>query len=118
MDMKELEELRNGAYENVKIYKDRTKRKHDRKILNKSFSIGMFVLLFNSRLKFFPKKLKSRWSGPFIVEKVLPFGVLELKHPNSQDSFRVNGHKVKQYFPAMHEETKTVEIMYFNDAPI
>ena len=47
----ELEELRNEAYDNAKIYKDKTKKWHDYKIMRKEFRVGKLVLLCNSKLK-------------------------------------------------------------------
>ncbi|KAL5568895.1 hypothetical protein UlMin_025470 [Ulmus minor] len=67
----EMEEFRNNAYENAKIYKEKTKKWHDRHIQKRDFEEGQQVLLFNSRLKLFPGKLRSRWSGPFTVNKIL-----------------------------------------------
>nr|GEY43347.1 reverse transcriptase domain-containing protein [Tanacetum cinerariifolium] len=63
IQINELNELRNQAYENSLIYKEKTKRIHDSKIKNRVFNIGDIVLLFNSRLNLFSSKLKSRWSG-------------------------------------------------------
>ncbi|KAG7559383.1 Integrase catalytic core [Arabidopsis thaliana x Arabidopsis arenosa] len=74
VDLHELEEIRLEAYESSKVYKERTKAFHDKKIVPKDFKAGDQVLLFNSRLKLFPGKLKSRWSGPFTIKEVLPFG--------------------------------------------
>ncbi|KAF3445880.1 hypothetical protein FNV43_RR11057 [Rhamnella rubrinervis] len=70
LQLSELEELRNDAYENSKIQKARTKAFHDKRILRKTFDIGQKVLLYNSRIHIFPGKLISRWSGPFIVKHV------------------------------------------------
>ncbi|KAJ9167510.1 hypothetical protein P3X46_022157 [Hevea brasiliensis] len=67
LQLNELEEIRQDAYENAKIFKDKIKRWHDRRIVRKEIKEGDLVLLFNSRLKLFPGKLKSRWSGPFKV---------------------------------------------------
>ncbi|GJS98208.1 reverse transcriptase domain-containing protein [Tanacetum coccineum] len=67
VQLNELNELRDHAYENSLIYKEKTKRIHDAKIKNRVFNVGDQVLLFNSRLKIFSGKLKSRWSGPFTV---------------------------------------------------
>ncbi|KAL5581963.1 hypothetical protein UlMin_014405 [Ulmus minor] len=69
LQLNEMEEFRNNAYENAKIYKEKTKRWHDRHIKKRDFKEGQQVLLFNSRLKLFPGKLRSRWSGPFTVNK-------------------------------------------------
>ncbi|GKF33870.1 reverse transcriptase domain-containing protein, partial [Tanacetum coccineum] len=76
--LNELNELRDQAYENSLIYKEKTKRIHDAKIKNRVFNVGDRVLLFNSRLKIFSGKLKSRWSGPFTVVQVFPYGTVEL----------------------------------------
>nr|GFC53918.1 reverse transcriptase domain-containing protein [Tanacetum cinerariifolium] len=55
------------------------------------------VLLFNSCLKIFSGKLKTRWSGPFTITRVFPYGTIELSQPNGLN-FKVNGHRVKHYF--------------------
>nr|GEV89050.1 reverse transcriptase domain-containing protein [Tanacetum cinerariifolium] len=67
VQINELNELRDQAYKNSLIYKEKTKRLHDSKIKNRVFNIGDRVLLFNSRLKIFFDKLKSRWCGPFTI---------------------------------------------------
>nr|GEU85739.1 reverse transcriptase domain-containing protein [Tanacetum cinerariifolium] len=65
LQLNELNELCNQAYENTFIYKEKTKKLHDSKIKNRIFNVGDRVLLFNSRLKIFSRKLKTHWSGPF-----------------------------------------------------
>ena len=77
--MNELEELRNEAYDNAKIYKKKTKKWNDQRILRKEFKVGELVLIYNLRLKLFPGKLKSRWSGPYTVIVVKPFGEVTLR---------------------------------------
>ncbi|GKD86518.1 hypothetical protein Tco_1357672 [Tanacetum coccineum] len=77
--MNELNELRDQAYENSLIYKEKTKRIHDAKIKNRVFNVGDRVLLFNSRLKIFSGKLKSCWSGPFTIVQVFPYGTVEFR---------------------------------------
>ncbi|GJR92726.1 reverse transcriptase domain-containing protein [Tanacetum coccineum] len=69
----------------------------DSKIKNRIFNVGDQVLLFNSRLKIFSGKLKTRWSGPFTITKVFPYGTIELSQPDGPN-FKVNGHRVKHYF--------------------
>nr|GEU65724.1 reverse transcriptase domain-containing protein [Tanacetum cinerariifolium] len=97
LQLNELNELRDQAYENSLIYKERTKKLHDSKIKNRIFNVGDQVLLFNSRLKIFSGKLKTRWSGPFTITQVFPYGTVELSQPNGPN-FKVNGHRVKHYF--------------------
>ncbi|XP_021856021.1 uncharacterized protein [Spinacia oleracea] len=102
LDLHELEELRMNAYDSASIYKAKSKEYHDRNIPKKDFQEGEKVLFFNSKLNLFPGKLKSRWSGPFEVRKVLPYGSLELWNKDKCDFFKVNGHRVKKYFEGAH----------------
>ncbi|GJX25073.1 hypothetical protein Tco_0231369 [Tanacetum coccineum] len=95
--LNELNELRDQAYENSLIYKERTKKLHDSRIKNRIFHVGDQVLLFNSRLKIFSGKLKSRWSGPFTITEVYPYGTAKLSHPDGSN-FKVNCHRLKHYF--------------------
>ena len=94
--MNELEELRNEAYNNAIIYKDKTKKWHDQKILKNEFKAGEQVLLYNSKLKLFPRKLKSRWSGSYTVVASTPFGAVTLKIDYVCE-FKVNGQILKHY---------------------
>ncbi|GJW95989.1 hypothetical protein Tco_0177797 [Tanacetum coccineum] len=77
--LNESAELRDGAYENTRIYKEQTKKWHDSRLRgDKDFKVGDKVLLYNSRLKMYPGKLKSKWSGPNIVKTVYPYGAVEI----------------------------------------
>ncbi|XP_073121591.1 uncharacterized protein [Henckelia pumila] len=97
IQLNELDEFRSEAYENAKIYKEKTKKWHDKVIVHREFEKGQRVLLFNSRLKLFPGKLKSRWSGPFLIETVYPHGAIEFRCTDGR-TFKVNGQRVKHYF--------------------
>ncbi|GJW63881.1 reverse transcriptase domain-containing protein [Tanacetum coccineum] len=70
LQLNELNKLRDQAYENSLIYKERKKKLHDYKIKNRIFNVGDRVLLFNSRLKIFSGKLKTRWSYHSTITKV------------------------------------------------
>nr|GFA77587.1 DNA-directed DNA polymerase [Tanacetum cinerariifolium] len=96
LQLNELNELHDQAYENSLIYKERTKKLHDDKIKNRIFNVGNQVLLFNSRLKIFLGKLKSRWSGPFTISKIYPYCTAKLIHPDGCN-FKVNYHRLKHY---------------------
>ncbi|GKA58561.1 reverse transcriptase domain-containing protein [Tanacetum coccineum] len=96
LQLNELNELRDQAYENSLIYKERTKKLHDSKIKNRIFNVGDRVLLFNSRLKIL-RKLKIDWSGPFTFTKVFLYRTIKLSQPDGP-IFKVNGHRVKSYF--------------------
>ena len=104
--MNELEELRNKAYDNVRIYKDKTKMWHDQKILRKEFIVGELVLLYNSKLKLFLGKLESRWSGPYTIVVVIPFRAMTL-NTNSGEEFKVNGQRLKHYLRGRQNEEQS-----------
>ncbi|KAM1573913.1 hypothetical protein ACFX1Z_043317 [Malus domestica] len=91
----ELEEIRHEAYENARIYKEKTKAFHDKMIRAKTFSIGQKVLLFNSRLRLFPVQIKSA---------------------RTQQEFKVNGHRLKPYYE-MFEEHVVEEVPLHAVAP-
>nr|GEY79504.1 reverse transcriptase domain-containing protein [Tanacetum cinerariifolium] len=82
LQLNELNEIRDQAYDNSLIYKERTKKLHHSKIKNLIFNVGDQVLLFNSRLKIFSGKIKTRWSGPFTITQVFPYGTIELSQPD------------------------------------
>ncbi|GJR47683.1 reverse transcriptase domain-containing protein [Tanacetum coccineum] len=92
-----LKHLHDQAYENSLIYKERTKKLHESKIKNRIFNTGDQVSLFNSRLKIFSGKLKTRWSGPFTITQVFPYGTIKLSQPDGPN-FKMNSHRVKHYF--------------------
>ncbi|XP_070002794.1 uncharacterized protein [Nicotiana sylvestris] len=97
LQLDELEEFRLTAYKNAKLYKEKTKKWHDKLIRHKYFKVGDHVLLYNSRLRLFPGKFKSRWTGPYIVTGVTPYGAIEVQHADGGDKFKVNGHRLKPY---------------------
>ncbi|XP_070015683.1 uncharacterized protein [Nicotiana sylvestris] len=107
LQLDELEEFRLHAYENAKLYKEKTKRWHDKHIQHREFEPGQEVLLFNSRLKLFPEKLKSRWLGPFVVVSVKPHGAVELRDMSSTGTFLVNGQRIKHYWGGDFARHKT-----------
>ncbi|GJT29807.1 reverse transcriptase domain-containing protein [Tanacetum coccineum] len=98
IQLNELAELRDGAYENTRIYKERTKKWHDSRLCgDKDFKVGDKVVLYNSRLKMYPGKLKSKWSRPNIVKTVYLHGAIEITD-RDEFSFKVNGQRLKKYY--------------------
>ncbi|GJU26139.1 reverse transcriptase domain-containing protein [Tanacetum coccineum] len=90
--------LRDGAYENTRIYKEQTKKWHDSRLHgDKHFKVGDKVLLYNSRLNMYPGKLKLKWSGPNIVKTVYPHRAIEITDKDGF-SFKVNGQRLKKYY--------------------
>ncbi|CAN6711517.1 unnamed protein product [Malus baccata var. baccata] len=82
LQLYELKEIRNEAYENAHIYKEKTNAFHDKMIHTKTFSIGQKVLLFNSCLRLFPVQIQSLRTG---------------------QEFKVNGHYLKPYYENFEE---------------
>ena len=111
LQLNELEELRNEAYENSKIYKEKMKVFHDKHIVKKTFEIGQKVLLYNSRLHLFPGKLRSKWSGPFIVRTVYSNGAVEIENPRNGNLFKVNGQRLKAYLESFSKDIETVSLV-------
>ncbi|XP_047182947.1 uncharacterized protein LOC124849118 [Vigna umbellata] len=103
--------MRLHAYDSSKNYKEKVKFYHDRKLVKKVFNPGQRVLLFNSRLKLFPGKLKSKWSGPFIMKNVLPHGAVELTDLPAEDPQRscvVSGQRLKHYLGGEVKHLSTI----------
>ena len=95
MQLSELDEWREKAYHNTKIYKERTKRWHDKRIKKKEFAPRDKVLLFNSRVKLFRHgKLRSKWEEPFTVVNTSSHGAVTLQ-TDEGTLFKVNGHHLK-----------------------
>ncbi|XP_028206302.1 uncharacterized protein LOC114389760 [Glycine soja] len=108
--------MRLNAYESSKIYNQKMKAYHDKKLQRKEFQPWQQVLLFNSRLRLFPGKLKSKWLGPFIINEVRPHGAVELGDPreeNFEKKWIVNGQRLKLYNGGQLERLTT--IIYLND---
>ncbi|GJU75694.1 reverse transcriptase domain-containing protein [Tanacetum coccineum] len=92
MELNELMELRDGAYENTQIYKERTKKWDDSRLQgDKDFKVGDKVLLFNSRLRMH----------------------LEITDKNGI-SFKVNGQSLKKYYDG-HIDTEGKEVVEFEE---
>ncbi|CAM8947580.1 unnamed protein product [Rhodiola kirilowii] len=96
LQLNELEEIRLDSYESSRIYKERTRKWHDKLLVKKEFSEGDNVLVFNSRYKLFPGKFKSKWSGPYKIHRVFNDGHLQLIG-NQGNLFKANGQRVKIY---------------------
>ena len=109
LDINELKELRNDAYSNSKIAKDKLKKWNDQLIARKHFKQGDQVLLYSSKLHLFPGKLKSRWTGPFTIQEVYPNGSVDLFNSKDNRVFKVNGKRLKPY--TMHHSADKEEIL-------
>ncbi|KAJ0510886.1 hypothetical protein HanIR_Chr11g0545701 [Helianthus annuus] len=110
----ELEELREEAYEYASKYKDDMKRAHDTKLKPKEFEVGQKVWLYNSRLKYFPGKLKSKWIGPYVITRVGKLGDVTIKDPKDGSKQTVNGHRLKPFLDGNNDKKdENVELVNF-----
>ncbi|XP_014491984.1 uncharacterized protein LOC106754483 [Vigna radiata var. radiata] len=104
----ELEEMWLHAYDSSRSYKEKVKFYHDKKLIKRVYTPGQQVLLFNSRLKLFPGKLKSKWSRPFVIKQVYPNGAVELETTDKERNWVVNGQRFKHYLAGEVEQFSTV----------
>ncbi|XP_059650600.1 uncharacterized protein LOC132296414 [Cornus florida] len=111
LQLDELEEIQNDAYESSTMYKAKTKLEHDKHILRKDFSPGQKVLLYNSRLQLFPGKLQSRWSGPYFVKHVANHSAIEVQDPMTGELFKVNAHSLKPFLELESHEIEEILLM-------
>ncbi|RVW72545.1 Retrovirus-related Pol polyprotein from transposon 17.6 [Vitis vinifera] len=81
LDLNELEELRNDAYLNSKIAKARLKKWHD------------------------------QWTGPFIIHEVHPNGVVEIFNPTGNQTFKVNGHRLKPFIEPYSTDKEEINLL-------
>ncbi|GKA10891.1 reverse transcriptase domain-containing protein [Tanacetum coccineum] len=114
----ELDEMRLDAYESSVSYKERTKRWHDKRIkMPINYEKGDKVLLFNSRLRLFPEKLKSRWYGPFSVSMDMNNGAIELNDEDGSE-FIVNKQRVKPYQSGSLNTNKNDDVILENEGEV
>ncbi|XP_022020016.1 uncharacterized protein LOC110920088 [Helianthus annuus] len=97
LHLSEIEEIRDEAYECASAYKDKLKKVHDAKLQKRTFEVGQKVWLYNSRLKLFAGKLKSKWMGPYVITRVGRFGDIEIEDVHTNTKQVVNGHRLKPY---------------------
>jgi len=112
IQLSELEEWREKAYHNSKIYKERVKRWHDKRIKKKKFAPGDKVLLFNSRVKLFVHgKLRSKREGPFKVINSSSHEAITLQNDEGM-LFKVNGQRLKLFLEP-NKELEEIDVIYF-----
>ena len=113
LDLSSLDEWRSEAYENAKLFKEKVKKWHDKRILKREFHVGEKVLLYKSRLRFFAKKLLSKWEGPFIIEEVYRSGAIKIASLKDNTTQVVNGQRLKHYISgdSYNEDIDVIEVV-------
>ena len=112
--LNELDEFRLKAYESSSLYKEKMKKYHDNKIEKREFMVGDLVLLFNSRLRLFPGKLKSKWTGPYTVTQLFPHGAVELETKEGV-RFKVNGQRIKIYLGHPESANEVIQVYHLDE---
>jgi hypothetical protein len=109
----ELEEWREKAYHSAKIYKERTKRWHDKRVKTKQFKPRDKVLLFNSRIRLFGHgKLHSKWEGPYLVLHDANHSAVTLQCDDG-DTFKANGQRIKLFLEPNPQDFEEVDVLDF-----
>jgi hypothetical protein len=111
LDLHLLDEWRNEAYESARLFKEKEKLWHDKKIKIKEFKVGDQILLFNSHFKFYAGKLMSKCQGPLVIQEVYRSGAIRLHGDVRGKPHVVNGQCLKHYL-AGENFIKKVEVVY------
>jgi hypothetical protein len=113
LDLSSLDEWRNEAYENARLFKEKVKQWHDRRIFKREFHVGEKVLLYRSRLRFFAGKLLSKWEVPFIIEEVYRSGAIKIASLKDNTMQVVNGKRLKHYISgdSYNEDVNVIQMV-------
>src|SRR4051812_9127584 len=97
MNLTSLDELISEAYKSAKMFKEKVKKWHDKRILKREFNVGDKVLLYRSCFKFSPGKLLSKWEGSYHIEEVYCSGAIKINNFEGTKPQVVNGKRLKHY---------------------
>ena len=119
LQMNEVDEMRRESYESSRFYKEKVKLFHDKHIVRKTFKPQQKVLLYSSRLHIFLSKLRSRWTGPFVVKIVHPYGAVEIENLENGKIIKVNGQRLKPFLENFDRQESIKELvdLVYQDAP-
>jgi hypothetical protein len=111
LDLSSLDEWRNEAYENARLFKEKVKQWHDKRILKREFHVGEKVLLYRSRLRFFAGKFLSKWEGPYVIVEVYRLGAIKIASLKDDTTQVVNGQRLKHYIAgdSYNEDVDVIE---------
>ena len=118
LHLSSLDEWRSEAYENARLFKEKVKQWHDRRILKREFNVGEKVLLYRSRLRFFAGKLLSKWEGPFVIVEVYRSGAIKIASLKDNSTQVVNGQRLKHYISgdSYNEDVDIIQVVTPEDS--
>ena len=73
------------------------KKGTEQKFAKQEFVVGDLVLVDSSGVPCLPGRLKSKWTGPYLITQVFPHGAVELKAREGV-RFKKNRDRIKLYF--------------------
>jgi hypothetical protein len=113
LDLSSLDEWRNEAYKNARLFKEKVKQWHDKRIFKREFHVGEKVLLYRSRLRFFAGKLLSKWEGPYVIVEVYRSGAIKIASLKDDSTQVVNGQRLKNYITgdSYNKDVDVIEIV-------
>jgi hypothetical protein len=113
LDLSSLDKWRNEAYENARLFKEKVKQWHDKRILKREFHVGEKVLLYRSHLRFFAGKLLSKWEGPYVIVEVYHSGAIKIASLKDDSIQVVNGQRLKHYISrdSYNEDVDVIEMV-------
>jgi hypothetical protein len=113
LDLSTLDEWRNKAYENARLFKEKVKQWHDKRILKREFHVGDKVLLYRSHFRFFAGKLLSKWKGPYVIVEVYRSSAIKIASLKDDTTQVVNGQRLKHYIAgdSYNEDVDVIQIV-------
>ena len=72
------------------------------------------MLLDSSRLRWLPGKLKSKWTGPYLITQLFPHGAVELETEEGV-RFKVNGGRIKLYLGITESANEVIEAYHLDE---
>jgi hypothetical protein len=111
VDLSSLDEWRNEVYENARLFKEKVKQWHDKRIFKREFHVGEKVLLYRSHLRFFAGTLLSKWEGPYVIVEVYRSGAIKIASLKDDSTQVVNGQRLKHYIfgDSYNEDVDVIE---------
>ena len=74
--------------------------------------VGDLVLLY--KLCWFSGKLKSKWTGPYLITQLFPHGAVELETKEGVQ-FKVNGQRIKINFGHVESTNEVIEAYHLDE---
>ena len=98
----------------VVSHKEKMKKETEQKNAKQDFMVGDLVLVDSSGVPCLPGKLKSKWTGPYLITQVFPHGAVELIAKKGV-RFKKNRDRIKLYFGHKASGNKVIEAYHLDE---